>query len=151
MTDKEIIKALECCDVTSGNCANCPSKYRRRSDCIRILTRDTIELINRQQAKIEHLVEVNKMVIEPKTAETEDEVLKRLLTQRVEFIPNSQDVEDIKKEAVREFADRLKSKCRDSVGLDDYRMTVVTKSDINNLVSEMFPEQKGKENGHRKN
>lgn len=55
---KIIIKALECCGVQSGNCGSCPSKYRRRGDCIRIHTTDTINLINRQQAEIDKLKKV---------------------------------------------------------------------------------------------
>lgn len=45
-------------------------------------------------------------------------------------------VNKIRAEAIKEFAERLKSKCRDSVELDDYRMTVVTKSDIDTTVKE---------------
>lgn len=55
MDDKQIIKTLECCGLMSGDCENCPSKYRRRSDCVCVLTRDAIELINCQQAEIERL------------------------------------------------------------------------------------------------
>lgn len=42
-----------------------------------------------------------------------------------------------REEAIREFAEKLKHRCRDSVELDDYRVTVVTKSDIDDLVEEM--------------
>lgn len=151
MTDEQIIKALECCGVELGSCEKCPSKYRRRGDCIRLLTIDAINLINRQQAEIDHFAEANKMVIEPKTIKTEDEeILRILVNQSVTFIPKNDDIKAIQRDAAINFADRLKSKCRDSVELDDYRMTVVTKSDIDKAVNEMFgnPEQvKGEENG----
>ena len=93
MNDKEIIKALECCTGHHRGCNTC-AYYGGERPCTQRLEADALKLIRRQQEKINHFAEVNKMVVE--TDKTEDEILKRLLTQRVEFIPNSQDVEDIK-------------------------------------------------------
>lgn len=56
MTDNQIVKALECCAgcVKAATCRRCP--YRKREgDCIVRLSRDAIDLINRQQAEIERL------------------------------------------------------------------------------------------------
>lgn len=146
MTDKEIIKALECCHSTKGGCKDCPLNYRRSADCVDYLEENALDLIRRQQEKINHFAETNKMVVDLKTVKTdktEDEILKRLLTQRVEFIPNSQDVEDIKRDAVREFAEKLKREkfCRlteyDEGGWAAERLAVKV-DDIDELVNEMF-------------
>ena len=54
MTDEQIIKALECCQIT--NCKDCVycgcDEYRL---CVENLLKDTLNLINRQQAEIEQL------------------------------------------------------------------------------------------------
>lgn len=149
MTDTEIIKALECCSL-EGACKACPFRnvYETNcGECIRLLQIHSYSLILRQQAEINHFVEANKMVVE--TDKTEDEILKKLLTQRVEFIPNSQDVEDIKRDAVKEFANKLKEQafeCDISFGLGSQRIReAVAVDDIDTLVNEMFGnhEQKG--------
>lgn len=51
MTDKEIIKALECCQI-SGTCKECPLLYRRNADCVDCLASEVLNLINRQQNEI---------------------------------------------------------------------------------------------------
>ena len=51
MTDKEVIKALECC-VTPG-CDNCPyDKYEQLEPCHQILMKDALDLIKRQQEQL---------------------------------------------------------------------------------------------------
>lgn len=87
-------------------------------DCLPLLLTNAINLISTQQSEIKRLKS-----IEP----TEEERAK------CEEVVNK-----IRAEAIKEFAERLKSKCRDSVELDDYRMTVVTKSDIDDLVEGMI-------------
>ena len=55
MTDKEIIKALECCTTKGAKCSDCPAfKKVDRSDCKKYF-RGAIDIINRQQAEIERL------------------------------------------------------------------------------------------------
>lgn len=54
MTDKEIIKALECCSSPKANCEDCPCFNK---DCIST-TPYVLDLINRQQAEIEKLEKV---------------------------------------------------------------------------------------------
>lgn len=156
MTNEQIIKALECCSI-EGDCKTCPFYNVSETDCgecIRLLQILSHNLILRQQETINHFVKVNKMVVEPKTSETEDEILKRLLTKRVEFIPSSQDVEDTKMEAVREFVEKLKTKLttleyktnthRKTCSVDYVDKTVnwtlhdVMSTVIDSLVNEMF-------------
>ena len=54
MTDKEIIKALECC--INVDCLNCPRWTEEwASGTCGALWHDTIDLINRQKAEIDEL------------------------------------------------------------------------------------------------
>lgn len=57
MTDNEIIKALECCNLQrNGNCTECPLRYS--GDwwvCSAIILKSALDLINRQNAEIARL------------------------------------------------------------------------------------------------
>lgn len=58
MTDKEIIKALECCYRKDTPCRDCP--FNEFEDCNDVLMADYVfNLIKRQQAEIERLKEDN--------------------------------------------------------------------------------------------
>ena len=52
MTDKEIIKALECCLCDNSECLQCQNKELCRIECDELATK-TIDLITRQQAIVE--------------------------------------------------------------------------------------------------
>ena len=109
MTDKEIIKIMECCAKDEAACVECPFFYED-VDCNSSLIKMLYGVISRQQAEINQFAEANKMVVDLKTVKTdktEDEILKRLLTQRVEFIPNNKDIEDIQMDAIINFANEL--------------------------------------------
>jgi hypothetical protein len=68
MTDKEIIKALECCRdglLNPAFCKECP--YYEKEICAVVSTNDALDLINRQQAEIERLseaLEIHKGIAE---------------------------------------------------------------------------------------
>lgn len=142
MTDAEIIKALP--QIKYGGCKGCTYGIFSGDDRCGMkgckIARDALDLIRRQQEEINHFAEVNKMVAEPKTAEAEDETLKKLLTQRVEFIPNNYDIKVIQRHAVREFANKLKEQafnCDISFGLGSQHIRqAVAIDDIDNLVKE---------------
>ena len=53
MTDKEIIKALECCK--KDDCDNCPNDF---GNCCTNLAECSLDLINRKQAEIERLKKI---------------------------------------------------------------------------------------------
>lgn len=60
MTDKEIIKALECCKPNNDEgCLNCPLADVPLPKCAEILSKESVNLINRQQAEIERLEKHN--------------------------------------------------------------------------------------------
>ena len=57
LTDKEIVKALECCGSNAYLCGECP--YKRIDNCELKLSADALDLINRLQAENERLKNAN--------------------------------------------------------------------------------------------
>ena len=59
MTDNEIINNIIWCMNPNNACADCPYYELRSSlDCVSSLFRDTLDLINRQKEKYDHLLKV---------------------------------------------------------------------------------------------
>lgn len=115
MTDNEIIKALECCKgYLTNDCAMCQNveKYPR---CNEFLNEIALDLINRHKAENERL---------------EKELMKCKLEKEMLY----QTVEEIKSEAIKEFAERLKCGVPQETG-------VIRCDDVDNIVKEMteFP------------
>ena len=59
MTDKEIIKALECCAGSSPDCTNCPANKYEAGKCFDIVKVQAVSVMNSQQAEIERLQKEN--------------------------------------------------------------------------------------------
>ena len=148
MTDKEIIKAFECC--VSPGCDNCPyDKYEQLEPCHQILMKDALDLINRQKFQLDNyshnVRNMSKDFIEQQRViyrqQAEIERLQRLLQQ--EYKSTSSLTKKCYKDGIKEFAERLKefmhTKFKD---LDAYEFEYVTENDIDNLVKEMVGEQK---------
>ena len=120
MTDKETIKGLECCE--KDDCDNCPNDF---GNCYANLAGYALALINRQQAEVERLKEEKLQVVVP-----------------LKNCGNSfmvKDAKTIRTEAIKEFAERLKSEsilCAGCVPWYDIHDTIDT------LVKEMTEEQK---------
>ena len=129
MTDKEIIKALECCTIKGAKCMACPAfKKVDRSDCKKYF-RGAIDLIKCQQAEIERLQDYNKNL---QTANAD--ISNKLFDE----------VEKGKTEAIKEFAERLKESEIDidvsfGYGRECYTKAVTT-IEIDNLVKEIVGE-----------
>ena len=121
MTDNEIIKALECCAGDDG-CDVCPM-YKPSSECITELQGKALDLINRQKAENERL---NK------------EVNKQQLRRQIRRQMYRSTVEEIKSEAIKEFAERLKKKYKHNKTSITSLVTLF--DNINNLVNEMCGE-----------
>ena len=128
MTDKEVIKALECC-IKNG-CDNCPfNRLTHLSDCLNMF----LNLINRQKAEIERL---------------EKEVDR--LSQVVMY---NDSVADLKaSDAIKEFANKLKNEiiddtayaedCTQHTGYYDYTIKFGDIPEyIDNLVKEMVGDE----------
>ena len=165
MTDKDIIKALECCttpcedlfaDITP--CNDCP--YHKKRDCS-LLLGNALDLINRQQAEISEYkdkcekcgaktrvcIESLQNNIAEKQAEIERLNSCVKSEDEVRAIANATiqtGIKLIKSEAIKEFADRLKCKkatfyCICGVK-NDY--TDILNTHIDNLVKEMVGDDK---------
>ena len=110
-TDDEVIKALELCgklDYAFEECKQCPYK----KGCATLdnnMPADALALINRQKAEIERLQRVGSAT------------MRRLVKARPE--------------AIKEFAERLKTKSKKRVS-DSYGARIYVQ-DIDNLVKEM--------------
>ena len=130
MTDNEIIKALECCSYATSNkdCEKCP--YYPDEECVKKQCTDILDLINRQKAEIERLTKERDFYKAPSS----------LL---------AKGIEQIKAEAIKEFAKRLtdtildkSDRSLDNPNGNDYFISDVIE-DIDNLVKEMVGENDG--------
>ena len=108
-TDEEIIKALECCANYEKQCIGCPI----RSECNpNVLEKYALDLVTRQKAIIEKSEKVEHFAdktIETANAEIE-RLEKELMKCKLEKEMLYQTVEEIKSEAIKEFAEMLKKK-----------------------------------------
>lgn len=117
MTDKDIIKALECCDYpTDDLCCECC--FKDEYHCTTALNEATIDLIKRQQAEIERL-------------QKDSERLKKVQMQLDDVLIMRH---IIKAEAIKEFAEMLKN---DWIGNLYYCEDLDITEWIDNLVKEM--------------
>lgn len=87
MTEKDIIKALECiASKENVLCKNCPYNKYHLMECHRTASKDALDLINRQQAEIERLQNENN-----------------------QFADIGKLYSEIKAEAIKEFAELIKA------------------------------------------
>ena len=114
MTDSDIVKALECC-CKNNNCDGCPLDYLTfSSQCASELAIKSLDIINRQKAEIERL---NKEV------ET--------------FADIGKMYSEIKAEAYREFAERVKICLQGDIRYDN---KILFECDIDNILKELVGE-----------
>nr|DAP11649.1 MAG TPA: LysR family transcriptional regulator [Caudoviricetes sp.] len=157
LTDKEIIKALECC--ANGKCGECPLF---KEDCgDDIICKNALDLITRQKTENENLkVEnqslrsaANSLKMHYEEAQAEIERLKTELDFARAFRKETDTefslmhrkygnmLKTAKAEAYKEFAEKAKefmhNKFKD---LDEYEFEYITERDIDNLVKEMVGE-----------
>lgn len=122
MTDIEIIEKLgnvRCCLVSVN--------HKHTID-------DTVEFIIAQQAEIDRLTKTNPMnMFVQIDDQTTKELLKRMKNKKIICI----DDENIRAEAIKEFAEKLKEILNPFLNHDDCRFYTVKEKDINNLVKEM--------------
>ena len=158
MTDNEIIKALEICNSMSIRCGNCSYyqiPHKDGKSCSEIMLDDAIDLINRQKAEIKNL---NRAIKNFKaTKERQRAEIERLQHILVSFMSEVENwdykynidtshipqiavlgtekgniLKQIKSEAYKEFAERLKKKgnmSKDGIIVVDYQ--------IDNLLEEL--------------
>ena len=145
MTDNEIKRALGCCmhSKWSDKCSECfYAECDSEKGCVKELLEDALDLINRQQAKIEELTGNLKFV--RGTVERQKAEIERLQNECF-CIANEREaikdcintaVEEAKAEAIKEFAERLKEEAVTKCDWDN----CVDVEDIDNLVKEMVGE-----------
>lgn len=143
MTNKEIIKAMECLSGFALKCRECPysSKYKFPL-CQQQVAKDALDLIKNQQAEIKVLKSdyaTTKQDYEHYKSVLED---KQKLVEKLnqKLINAFKLVEKAKTEAYKEFAERLKAKCHNYYpSIDSYCVGVkaVGFKDIDNLVKEV--------------
>ena len=134
MTDKEIIKALECCTTKGAKCSDCPAfKKVDRSDCKKYF-RGAIDIINRQQAEIERLRNENEILSKNADTAFQDGL------NEAQDLYAEQVKDEIKSEAIKEFAERLKERQQTFIG-DEYAYKFIYLIEIDNLAKEMVGEQ----------
>lgn len=104
LTDKEIIKALECC--SNDECSKCPFQDGVCSE--KDVMKNSLDLINRQEAKIERLKEKSR----------EDD---KLLNDRVQEAVNAVS------EANQKYVDSLEKRIEDYKHLDVILHTAIDK------------------------
>lgn len=138
MFDEQIIKALECC-IARENCEEvfcefCP--YERVFNCAGVMMQNAIDFINRQKARTKELEERISYLEES------------IDCSRKEYNRSLQKMQQLKSEAIKEFAERLKEgevymriefPNTKNTGTEDY---IVLSDDIDNLVKEMTEVQK---------
>lgn len=125
MTDKDIIKALECCGIKT-DCKGCYFDTHESEDvCAREIVKNAFDLINRQQTEIERL---------QKKVDELAEVLSDAIKIRYK---------EAKSEAIKEFAEQLKQTITNEINTyynsngGGYYLAEDTIEDIDNLVKEM--------------
>jgi hypothetical protein len=117
MTDKEIIKALECCkklkyDSWSENKKICEEECPYKANCydeeknINMMS-EVLDLINRQKAENKEL-KTGNLILSQKRFN---------IFERIEFTDKLK--KQTKSEAIKEFAERLKDEASEKVGVDE--------------------------------
>ena len=141
LTPEEIKKALECCTPTNESCLNCPLINISVPECAGILYKETLDLINRQQAEIETMLKdlqfrTNQVI------EQEAEIERLTINMNAFGLGMKQEKEradTIRSEAIKEFAERLKEHLKGNGGL--YCVTTMN-AKIDILVKEMAGDDK---------
>ena len=114
LSDNEIIKAWECCNIENKDCAEC--SLQNKWDCHLILRKNVFDLINRQKAEIEQYKKANILIAEQRDgrdkyiAELEKEVenCKDSLMANAELAKTLiKELKTAKSEAIKEFAEKV--------------------------------------------
>lgn len=119
MTDEQIIKALEYCstDVRENTCPKCA--FYKKHRCSTLMLNAVSDLINRQKAEIERL---ERKATTP-------------------FCQVGFDLKQLKSEAIKEFAERLKTNFNKNIRLYGRCTVYDATTEIDDLVKEMVEVQ----------
>ena len=141
MTDEQIIKALECCiaheNCEEVSCEFCP--YERDLNCTEAMMQNAIDLMNRQKAEIENLkVEFKAMRgaanwYRLELERKEDELHRA----KVEISKHFDYMDSAANEAIKEFAERLKTNFNKNIKLYGRCTVCDATTEIDDLVKEV--------------
>ena len=145
MTDNEIIKALECCKSPIPMCDDCP--VGESDMCFDFLKGYALDIINRQKAKIEELQGTLKFVrgTVARLLETSDKQQAKIekLKEAYAVYEETTGLKQVRSDAIREFAERLKAvKYQSSDWSRGEHPYVVEEADINEILLEEMTEEK---------
>ena len=135
MTDKEIIKALECCGKNriAGSTDACEHCFLQNSAmCVTELIYKTLDLINRQQAEVENYSHNIKLL-----TESVMRLQKEVEYWQAEAKEARADIDQAVAEAIKEFAERFKAKAWVDKTLLGFSYYQITFRAFDNLVKEM--------------
>ena len=134
MTDNEIIKALECCIMDNvKDCDCCPyNEIQTKTYCANRLIKDALDIINRQKAEIERL---------------RSNIKTDFFTVTEKLKLSQSEIGDIRAEAIKEFAEKLKEKAYLDGSVSIAQELVVDVRDIDDLVEEMTVNYESSKNG----
>ena len=134
ISDDEIISSLEVI-ATTRNCSECKIRNCNWGDCncSQITANAALDLINRQKTEIERLKECPKCIYEYDGNTTEYCIQGPC--------SNFKTVGQIKSEAIKEFAERLKEKKQEVFTAVNDSSYAVTVCKIDNLLKEMVGEE----------
>ncbi len=135
LTDEDVVEGLERCisTTTAEACVGCPFNKQKLCDKDQwTLERHALGLINRQKSEIERLKECPKCVYEYDGEVTEYCVQGPC--------PNFKTVEQIKVEAYKEFAEKLKDAAMSCLMGGKYYKIITTRC-IDTLLKEMVGEE----------
>ena len=140
LTDKEIVKALECC-IIDHLCNNCPLN-NRRVDCLKI-DQYAIDLINRLQAENERLKNAYKQCAWER--DIFQEGMKEEIKKECSYL--QLDINTIKIEAYKECIEKVKEElsllrkeCRKVLDNDGVFAIDRARKKVDNLLKEMVGE-----------
>ena len=145
LTDEQVIKALECCDIEQTDCWQC--SLQNKWDCHFILRKITLDLINRKDKALKFSAkEIVDLKIKVEQERAEIDRLRKVLENSGEICKScdekyTEKIKRAKADAIKEFAERLKKKA----GIFPYHykglIKAVTVEKIDNLVKEMVGDE----------
>ena len=139
LTDKEIIKALECCEEDYCHASQCPAfrETKEGEECRTELIKLALSFINRLQDEKEALINgqetLQKTIVEQKTEIGE---LRKGFTADMDYFASEYDTK-IKTEAIKEFARIIKTNINCDLKYSGECTAYDAVNHIDNLVKEL--------------
>ena len=131
MTDEQIIQAVGLCANGQEDCRKCPLHSMYSANCIKKLMNITLDLIKRQQEKIEAIINGQETL--SKALVTKDAEIERLEAEKDNLIRT---YKACMTDAIKEFAERL-NKNFETYTDDEEKNALYMRNLINNLVKEL--------------